>query len=101
LNGTTQNNLSFNKVDLDHVALRKTAAIAFGLSHNEIGRLHGSLHGINTYTDSAQIYLNAKRLADLAADFAIVADTLVALNGCATREEVTLINKPELEETKF
>ncbi len=100
MNGTTQNELSGNLVGLDYRALLKTAQFAYRELRESIHRTMRETYIDGARGDNVGQYHLAKRIADLAADFAIVADTLSALVAGCERATKRLVNVPPTLEDK-
>ncbi len=88
----TKNDLSFNHTTLDYQALHRTAVIAFAHTRNEIERYLHETHEIgrtNFSSTAGYILKEAEQLA-------VVAETLHTLEEGLTREELEIVNKPEV-----
>ena len=96
----TQHDLSHNEVKLDYQALVKTAEIAVGRAKQELNRYSGKIdEAIGAYDkmfDGVSLRLNAQLLLNEAEYLCIACETLSALKGGLDREDVIIINKPEI-----
>jgi len=97
----TKNDLSFNKVELDYEALLKTSKIAFAHVRNELKRLLDQTHEISP---SFNYFHLADRIKTEADALVIAAETMHTLEEGLAREELDVVNKPdvwkELDELK-
>ncbi len=91
----TKHDLSFNSTSLDYMALLKTAEIAFALSKREVGR---HMNTLSMYPLKSCFYLDAQWLEDEAKHLSIAAETLYTLREGLSREELKVVNKPEVKE---
>jgi len=96
MNGITKNDLSGNETKLDFEALVKTAAFATRELRQQVSRYDGKLSAALMDNDVTGIHVDAQWLADAARDLAIAADTYAALLGARSREEISIVNKPEV-----
>ena len=93
----TQHDLSSNEVKLDYQALIKTAEIAVGKAKQEVYRHHSKIdEACFPKFDGVALKLNAQWLLDEAKYLCIACETLSALKGGLDREDVIIINKPEV-----
>jgi len=89
----TKNDLSFNLAKLDHGAMLTTARLAMGYSMENIRRCLDKL----TFPNRKGCYdLDAQRLAKEAGNLAIITETCYTLEESLTREELEIVNKPEV-----
>ena len=93
----TQHDLSSNEVKLDYQALVWTAEIAVGKAKQEICRYYNKIDNACLPFDGTALRLNAQWLLSEAKCFCIACETLSALKGGLDREDVTIINKPEIK----
>ena len=101
----TNHDLSYNSTKLDYQALLDTARIAY---HNSVENVSRGLNRLRDYdfkaitdkTNSSNIGIKseAEFLASIANQLQIVAETYVTLKEGLKREELEVINKPEIEE---
>ena len=98
MNGTTQNELSGSLVRLDYRAMLKTAQFAYRELRNSIHQAMRETYLDDSRQDDMGRYHLAKRIADLAADFAIAADTLSALYAGCDRPTKEFVNVPPVPE---
>lgn len=92
---STKNDLSFNKAELDFQAMLKTAAVAFGQVKESLHRELALIE--NTHFNErrvSSVYLETFK--NLAESFAIVGETYNTLLEATKRENLTIINKPEV-----
>lgn len=89
----TKNDLSFNSTKLDYKALVQTARIAYGQLLYTIFREYSLLQETQ---DNAKRWLEAGYLKSHSAQLAIVAETLSTLLEAESREELIVVNKPEI-----
>ena len=92
----TENDLSFNKAELDYQAMLTTATVAYRGCLREIERhlqVMRSLHK-KVYLP----YLSAQWLESEAKYLTIVAETMHTLQEGLSREELVIVNKPEVKE---
>lgn len=94
LGQTTKNDLSFNHAEVDHGALLTVASLAFFYGKERVSRhlekLYRPEKGIKCW------YMNAQYLAQDANNLAVIAETLYTLEESLTREELVIVNKPEV-----
>lgn len=97
LGQTTKNDLSFNLAKLDHGAMLTTAQMAMHLleerceSHlRRLHERHDKRKGPRCY------YLDAQYLVKTANTLAIAAETCYTLEESLTRDELEIVNKPEV-----
>jgi len=89
----TKNDLSYNSTKLDYQALVTTARIAYRQLLSSIYKKYTVLQ----YTESStERYLEAKYLKDNAIQLVIVAETLSTLLEAESREELIIVNKPDI-----
>lgn len=89
----TKNDLSYNSTRLDYQALVTTAKVAYGQLLASIYKKYRTLQETESSTER---YLEAKYLKDYAIQLVIVAETLSTLLEAESREELTIVNKPEV-----
>jgi len=89
----TKNDLSYNSTKLDYQALVTTSKIAYGKLLISIYRQYRLLQETESNTKR---YLEAKYLKDDAIQLVIVAETLSTLLEAESREELVIVNKPEV-----
>lgn len=92
----TQNDLSFNLAKLDYQAMLHTAQIACRATKMEIERLLHDTYDLGA--SASKLRHTGNRLAEAAQQFAHATDTLWALDGCKEREELEVVNRPEVKE---
>lgn len=90
----TQNDLSYNHTKLDYQAMVKTAQIAFASSRDGIARLIHQTYDINPHVNYKLIGQRIKEEADR---LVIAAETMYTLDGGLEREELEIVNKPEVK----
>ena len=93
MNHSTQNDLSSNKVVLDYQELIKTARVAVSYSLEALSERLRDWRNLK----SKPTNLNAERLLDDASALAASTAMLHYLEQGLTREEVEVVNKPEIE----
>jgi hypothetical protein len=89
----TKNDLSYNLTKLDYKALVQTSEIAYGQLLNTIYKEYCVLQGTS---DNTKRWLEAGYLKNHAIQLAIVAETLSTLIEGLSREELIVVNKPEV-----
>ena len=89
----TKNDLSYNQTKLDYQALLDTAEIAFANTREELNK---NLHSLYEHPLKGCFYLTTSRVETLAKQLNTVAETLYTLRGGLTREELEVVNKPEV-----
>ena len=92
---TTQNDLSHNHTKLDYQALLKCATIAFAHTRNEVEKY---IHNTHSLDSDIHYSSDARRLLEEAKQMVIAAETMDTLKGGLTREELEIVNKPEIKE---
>jgi len=90
----TKNDLSFNSTKLDYLALLKTARIAFAHTRNDLDRYLGRTHDFNPTPNYASL---AGRIKEEADQLVVAAETMHTLEEGLTREELEVVNKPEVK----
>lgn len=90
----TKNDLSYNQTKLDYLALLKTARIAFAHTRNDLDRYLGQTHAFNPTPNYASLAGRIKQEAD---ELVIAAETMHTLEEGLSREELEVINKPEVK----
>ncbi len=89
----TKHDLSFNQVKLDYQALLRTSIIAFAHTRNEIARL---THDTYSLKPALSLHHTARLIAEEADKMVVAAETMDTLEEGLTREELEVINKPEV-----
>lgn len=88
----TQNDLSFNKTELDYLALLRTSEIAFAHTRNELDKY---LHQTHDITPRLAYDFLARLILGEAEELVIAAETMHTLREGLSREELLVVNKPE------
>ena len=91
----TMNDLSHNSTKLDYQAMLKTARIAFAHTRNELDKYLHQTHEIKPHLSYAHIARIIKEEAD---QLVIAAEVMDTLEGGLSREELEVVNKPEVKE---
>ena len=89
----TKNDLSYNSTRLDYQALVTTSKVAYSQLLSSIYKRYRVLQETESNTGR---YLEAKYLKDDAIQLVIVAETLSTLLEAESREELVIVNKPEV-----
>lgn len=89
----TKNDLSYNSTKLDYMALIQTAESAYASLLTSINKHSGILWETS---DNVKRYLEAGYLERDANQLVIIAETLSTLKEGLTREELIIVNKPEI-----
>ena len=89
----TKNDLSYNKTSLDYQALVTTSKVAYGQLLSSVYKRYRVLQGTESNTER---YLEAGYLKSDAIQLVIVAETLSTLLEGLSREELVVVNKPEV-----
>ncbi|KKN74218.1 hypothetical protein LCGC14_0393040 [marine sediment metagenome] len=90
----TEHDLSFNSTKLDYQALIRTSIIAFAHTRNKIERLVQYTHTIGE-TNFAS---TSRLIAEEAEKLVVVAETWYTLEEGLTRQELIIVNKPEVKD---
>lgn len=93
----TKNDLSFNKTELDYQAMLTTSKIAFAHVRNKLEDYLHQTHDIKPRFSYASL---ASRIEEEAEQLLVVAETMYTLEEGLTREELMVVNKPEIEGKK-
>ncbi|KKN53786.1 hypothetical protein LCGC14_0598790 [marine sediment metagenome] len=94
----TQCNLSANSTKLDHEALLKVAKIATGHCIEGVASHLSKLRGKLFDSDITALHLEAHWLAREAQQLDVSAEVLATLMGSIAREDIEIVNKPEVKE---
>ena len=92
----TKNDLCGNHTKLDYQALLRVAAIAFGHS---IEQIHQEYSILRQYPpcSNVELFSHAEYLHKEAGKLAVIAETLATLQEGLDREELEIVNKPEVK----
>ena len=93
----TQNDLSCNQTKLDYLAMVKTSRVAFAHIRNELDRY---LHQTHEIKPQLGLDFLAKLIKEEANELVIAAETMHTLEGGLSREELEIVNKPEVKDDK-
>lgn len=94
----TKCDLSYNSTKLDHQALLSVARIATGHCIENVSNHLADLRDKVIRDDITGIHLSAYWLAGEAGQLAVSAEVLATLMGSLSREELEIVNKPEVKE---
>ncbi len=90
----TKNVLSYNHVGLDYLALLRISKTAFVHCRNELDRYLSRTHDGTPRLNYSHLAGLIKREAD---ELVIAAETMYTLEEGLSREELEVVNKPEVE----
>jgi len=91
----TKNDLSYNHTKLDFEALLQTAQLAYSSRLREISARVSKLSAYPSIGNTSR-WLEAHWLAEDTKALAIIAETLSTLLEAKDREEIEIVNKPEV-----
>ena len=97
----TQNDLSLNKTQLDYQAMLTTSQVAYGRCTDRICKYLNDCRdwSLNPSSKSAMLpYLSAEWLEIEAKHLTIVAETMYTLQQGLSRQELVIVNKPEVKD---
>ena len=95
---TSKHDLSFDSTKLDFEALTRTASVAYGATRRHIENELNELQHLLTHNEYARAMfpLTARQLAEDAERLAIAAETYHTLLNARHRNEIEIVNKPEI-----
>ena len=95
----TKCDLCYNHATLDFEAMRTTAQFAFNAKVNECYKLTESLARIDWDRNASEVerVMDAQRIEQVTHGLVIVSEVLATLNEAIVRDELTIVNKPEIK----